>query len=112
MLASIRRNKDFQAIYKKGRRHFTPNLGLFVAEGAEGVQRAGFVASAAKAGNAVQRNRAKRRMRALARDILPRKAISGHDYVLIATPTTGNADFALLQKDLLAALQRLKMLAE
>lgn len=43
-----------------------------------------------KIGNAVTRNRAKRRLRAMAREVLGARAEAGHDYVLIArhnTPT-------------------------
>lgn len=47
--------------------------------------RIGFTASK-KIGNAVARNRAKRRMRALAREVLPLQAQPGWDYVLVAKP--------------------------
>ncbi len=41
-----------------------------------------------KVGNAVTRNRARRRLRVLAHDILPRHAAPGYDYVLIARAAT------------------------
>jgi ribonuclease P protein component len=47
--------------------------------------RIGFTASK-KIGNAVLRNRAKRRLRALAREVLARAALPGWDYVLVARP--------------------------
>ena len=64
----------------------------------------GFTASK-KIGNAVLRNRAKRRLRAIAREILPLQARPGWDYVLVARPeATVTRPFADLLADLAAAL--------
>jgi ribonuclease P protein component len=61
-----------------------------------------------KVGNAVTRNRAKRRLRALAREVLPDAGRPGWDYVLIGRPgVTVDAPFAALREDLRAALVRL-----
>ena len=49
--------------------------------------RVGFTASK-KIGNAVARNRAKRRLRAAASALLPLLGREGHDYVLVARGTT------------------------
>lgn len=67
--------------------------------------RVGFTASK-KIGNAVARNRAKRRMRAVARAVLPGRAFAGWDYVLVARPeaTIGRA-FTDLLADLESALR-------
>ena len=66
--------------------------------------RVGFTASK-KIGNAVMRNRAKRRLRALVREILPPLARPGWDYVLVARPeATVTRDFATLRDDLRSAL--------
>ncbi len=66
--------------------------------------RVGFTASK-KIGNAVLRNRAKRRMRALAREVMPALVRPGWDYVLVAKPgVTVVRDYADLRRDLLSAL--------
>lgn len=71
----------------------------------------GFTASK-KIGNAVLRNRAKRRLRALAREVMPGMARPGWDYVLVARPgMTVTRPYADLRADLqgaLAALHRAK----
>ncbi len=66
--------------------------------------RQGFTCSK-KVGNAVERNRAKRRLREIARLALPQHALPGHDYVLIGRKrATATLCFATLQSDFLHAL--------
>ena len=68
--------------------------------------RIGFTCSK-KVGNAVARNRAKRRLREIARLVLPTHGRPGWDYVLIGrADITANRDFKLLQSDLEEALRR------
>ncbi|MBP1805852.1 ribonuclease P protein component [Rubellimicrobium aerolatum] len=76
------------------------------AEGeAEGV-RVGFTCSK-KVGNAVARNRAKRRLREVARAVLSEGGRPGWDYVLIGRPeATASLPFAQLLSDLSRALSR------
>ena len=68
--------------------------------------RVGFTASR-KVGNAVVRNRAKRRLRAVAASVLPREGQSETDYVLIARASTADRPFADLVADLERAVRRL-----
>lgn len=68
--------------------------------------RVGFTCSK-KVGNAVTRNRAKRRLRALAREVLVRHGRDGWDYVLVGKPgATVERAFGSLRDDLLMALDR------
>ncbi len=60
-----------------------------------------------KVGIAVQRNRARRRLRAAAAEILPAHASAGHDYVLIARAATVQRPYQALMEDLRTALRRL-----
>lgn len=67
--------------------------------------RVGFTASK-KIGNAVARNRAKRRLRAAARAVLAQGARPGWDYVLVARPQATIArPYADLLRDIAAALE-------
>ncbi len=68
--------------------------------------RTGFTATK-KVGNAVVRNRAKRRLREAARLLLPLHGLPGHDYVFIARAGTLDRPWAGLLDDVKAALVRL-----
>jgi ribonuclease P protein component len=68
--------------------------------------RAGFTATK-RIGGAVERNRAKRRMREAARLLLPELARPGHDYVFIARGGATTRPWARLLDDVKSALIRL-----
>ena len=92
------------------RRWTAPGLILQVAESPApdtAAFRLGFTASR-KVGGAVERNRARRRLRAAAAAVMPRHATPGADYVLIARGATVNRPFAELMADLETALRRTK----
>jgi ribonuclease P protein component len=60
-----------------------------------------------KIGGAVVRNRMKRRLRELIRELLPERGVAGADHVLIGRAGGVERDFALLRAELVKALSRL-----
>lgn len=70
--------------------------------------RVGFTVSR-KVGNAVVRNRVRRRLREIAREVIPAEARPGLDYVLIGRQAALTRDFAALRRELQDALKRLKV---
>lgn len=87
----------------QGRRRAPDEAGRTPETGA----RVGFTCSK-KVGNAVARNRAKRRLRAAARAILPSAGRPGWDYVLIGrAESTAERAFEALLDDLETALKRI-----
>jgi len=63
----------------------------------------GFTATK-KVGNAVTRNRAKRRLRAASQSLLPRLGLPNHDYVFIARMDTATIGWQRLLDDMESAL--------
>lgn len=103
-VSRIKQRKDFLKVSRFGETFFKRGLGLQIYKRSEEVAnpseiRIGFTASR-KVGNAVQRNRAKRRLRALANEILPLYYSEGYDYVFIATKQTTVRAYSLLKNDL------------
>lgn len=126
-LVRLKRRADFLRVAKSRRRFAAPGLVLQVAgrqavrsglsgrqfgvdDGSETAVGIGFTASK-KVGNAVARNRVKRRLRALAAELMPGHAAGGRDYVFIGRKATLQRSYADLLTDLKQALRRTKSLA-
>jgi ribonuclease P protein component len=105
MLARLTRRAEFVRAAQRGRKAASPNLVLQALPQPGEATRLGFTATK-KIGNAVRRNRAKRRLRAAARLALGQDGAPGHDIVLIARDGTGTCPFPALLAELEAALRR------
>ncbi|MBR0552062.1 ribonuclease P protein component [Sphingomonadaceae bacterium LXI357] len=92
----------------RGKRAPMPGFVLLVHDRADGDPsiRVGITVSK-KVGNAVVRNRMKRRFRALARDILPERGIAGADHVLIGRQGGIERDWSRLRAELGKALGKI-----
>ncbi len=110
--AVIKQRRDFVLAANRGQRLGLPGLNLQARrrradEPSEAPVRVGYTCSK-KVGGAVQRNRAKRRLRAAAAEVLPGVARPGWDYVLIGRrDATAARPFPELLADLSAGVARL-----
>jgi ribonuclease P protein component len=94
--ARLRKHADYQTVYRRSRKHFSPSMTYFFAERLSGVgPRVGLTAGRVL-GKAVERNRIKRRMREAVRrnlGLLTRDV----DVVLHPRRTVLTVDFTTLQ---------------
>ena len=109
-IATLKKRRDFLRVRAAALRWAAPGLVLQAApmpeaDTEQGLVRVGYTASR-RIGNAVARNRAKRRLRAAVAHVMPASAQSGCDYVVIARAATLTRPFDALVDDLAAALAR------
>ena len=102
--AIIRKRADFLSA-NSGLRIARPGFVLLARPNGTDTMRVGFTVTK-RIGNAVVRNRMKRRFRALARTILPDEGLPGHDHVLIGREGGIERDYATMEGELRAALAR------
>lgn len=92
------RATDFDRTLRSGRRAASDYLALFVSDNEVGRPRVGLAVSR-KLGNAVVRNRIKRRLRELVRPLVTR-AKGGRDVVIVARARAADAEFARLRQEI------------
>jgi ribonuclease P protein component len=102
----LKRRAEFLRAAARGRKAAMPGVVLqAVQREDQGPARIGFTVTK-KIGNAVIRNRTRRRLKEAARLVLAASAVSGVDLVLIGREATRTRDFAELQADMRRALAK------
>lgn len=110
-LIRLTRRKDFLFLAKEGRKAVASGLVLQVAPSSDealridtvNIARVGFTVSS-KVGNAVVRNRVRRRLKAAVTEVFPQSAQAGLDYVVIGRRAALKRPYGSLIKDLKYAL--------
>ena len=107
-VATLKKRRDFLRVAGARNSNATRGLVLQACPAAEkpDTLNVGYTASR-KVGNAVTRNRARRRLRAAVEKVMPLHAAPGYDYVVIARAGTAERSFEALTRDLETALKRL-----
>lgn len=108
-VTTLKKRADFLRAAASGDKKVTRNIVVQIfrrPDGENGGVRVGFTVTK-KTGNAVCRNRIKRRLRALVRGILPQSGAAGIDVVLIGRYKAATCPFSELEQDFCYALRKL-----
>ena len=108
-LSTLTKRSEYLAVAASGKRWVTPHFVVQIAADADQPKdslRVGYTVTK-KQGGAVVRNRIKRRLKEVAKQVMPSHARSGHAYVLIGRAAAAEAPFDELQRNLRWALRRL-----
>ena len=106
---TIKSSDEISTLFQQGKRLNTADLTLIVLKSERQHDHQGRVAFIAgkKLGNAVWRNRAKRRMRALCKEV--KGPFPGYDVVFLAKRQINDVPYRDVEKRLREALQKMKM---
>jgi ribonuclease P protein component len=108
--ARLKRRKQFLEAARSGRKAAIGGVVLQArARDDNDTVRVGFTVTR-KVGNAVVRNRSRRRLKEAARLVMQEHAMNGFDLVLIGRDSTRRRAFTVLQQDIRRALERTKVL--
>lgn len=106
-LDRLKKRSDFLYVQGKDTKWVSKGMVLQAAPNREGITRAGFTVTKRISKKAVVRNRIKRRLRAVAADILPFYAAEGYDYILVGRADSYDRPYNVLKKDLKWCLARM-----
>jgi ribonuclease P protein component len=104
----ISKKKDYNNIYQTGRNYPGKYMILLLANSEKENNRYGIIASK-KIGNAVKRNKAKRRIRSIINNH-KEKLKNNYDLVIIARPAINNASYTLINNEFLRIMRKAGLL--
>ncbi len=112
LLSRIKNRSDFLKMNKEAKRWVSHGLTIQAMSNNLDEMRIGFTVTKRIEPSAVKRNRIKRRLRAIAADILPLHAKPSCDYVLIGRKLTSTRPYETLQEDLKWCLKKMDFAQE
>ena len=99
LVESLKKNKEFKKVYDNGKSYATRNLVIYSLSYEKGKKNRYGLSVSRKIGNAVVRNKLKRRLREIIRDFEKEKDFKGYDIIFIARKPVVKLDYQFLKKD-------------
>lgn len=105
----IVKQKDFEKVFKQGRSYYTKSLGAKTLVSQSEFNRFGIVISTKVSKKAVERNRLKRQIRQVLRE-LNKELESGFDLVIMVLPGFINQDYRTVKGEIERVFRKLRLL--
>ena len=107
---SLKSNRDFRRLYSRGKQAVAPTMVLYTRKNRLKENRLG-ITTGKKLGNAVTRNRIRRRLREIYR-LHEAELRRGAELVVVARSRSVTAAYSELERDFLRACRKLSLLPE
>jgi ribonuclease P protein component len=109
-LVTLKRNKEFNFVYRKGKSFFTQHLSMIFFQNKYGGLRYGFSISK-KVGKAVVRNKVRRRLKSICRDIMKDNEIGlSANIIFVAKKDIQNVRYDVLSSEVIHLMKKAKIL--
>jgi ribonuclease P protein component len=106
-LHKLKKNYEFKKVYNEGRYYVEKYVVMYIIANNSALNRVGFSVSK-KVGNSVVRNKIKRRMKEVYRQLADNTKL-GFDIVYTARAGSGSADYSMIEKNIISILKRAKL---
>lgn len=98
-MESLKKNKEFKKVYENGKSYATRNLVIYCLNYEKGKKNRYGLSVSTKIGNAVVRNKLKRRLREIIREFEKEKEFKGYDVIFIARKPVVQINYQHLKRD-------------
>lgn len=106
---TVKKNSDFRRMYSRGKSAVLPEMVVYCRKNRLDRNRTGFTVSA-RIGNAVTRNRIRRRLREIYR-LNSERLKTGYDIILVARSRAASEEFSKLERGFLDGCEKLGLLS-
>ena len=109
-MESLKKNREFKKVYENGKSYATRNLVIYCLNYEKGKKNRYGLSVSKKIGNAVVRNKLKRRLREIIRDFEKEKEFKGYDIIFIARKPVVQIDYHHLKRDVKRLYQKMNII--
>ncbi|MGM0548533.1 MAG: ribonuclease P protein component [Bacillota bacterium] len=109
-MESLKKNKEFKKVYENGKSYATRNLVIYCLKYKKGKKNRYGLSVSKRVGNAVVRNKLKRRLREIIREFEKNEDFKGYEIIFIARNPVVQLNYHSLKKDVNRLLKKMNII--